>query len=618
MARNASPYRYGWRLWLLTIGLAAIGGGAGLWLGKPALFPDLTSRAASAYSQGDFRRADRLARQRLKEAPEDPEALRLAARTEARQGRDQAAIAIYRRLELRRMAAEDYFLLGRALSRTGQDELAEKSLEASLAADPGRPETWEALAPILARRDRSVAAEDLAERLARAPGWEVRGLMMLGTFRAQNQDPAGAAQALRRAFALDPDGKAAAPQPPGPLRLLLARCLLQLGRPVEARRILQAIAGSGSDPQFAWLLSRCFLQEKAWAAAAAALEAARSYREDYPLDPEPASYVGAARCGSCHRSNYQSVMASRHARTFSRPRDPRALTLPDHPVPDPADPQVSHTFQAAEDGIRAETRVRDQVFRALGHYAFGSPDHYVTLVGPDEQGRPRLLRISAYHSRRGSGWDISTGLERHPTDRADWLGKPIDSRDGERRCLSCHTTNFRSIVDRAGPEATDQAIGCEACHGPGGNHVLAIQAHLPDPAIVVARRSRPEAINQGCARCHGLTQIHQFAAADDDPGWLRFPSITMSRSRCYTASGEQIHCVTCHDPHTNAETAPASYEAKCLDCHGPRQTTCPVNPAQGCIACHMPRIWVPATHAFKADHNIRVHSRPDAGNPVHR
>ena len=29
------------------------------------------------------------------------------------------------------------------------------------------------------------------------------------------------------------------------------------------------------------------------------------------------------------------------------------------------------------------------------------------------------------------------------------------ARDGERRCLSCHTTNFRAIEDQTGPESAD-------------------------------------------------------------------------------------------------------------------------------------------------------------------
>ena len=168
------------------------------------------------------------ARHRLKEAPDDADALRLAARAMARKDRDQAAIATYSRLELRMMLAEDYFLLGRALSRSGQDELALKALEAARSADPDRPDTLDELR-------RSLSGTTVPRRPRRSPSGSSAspdgkpgGSCCWGPA-SRRKDPAGAARALRRAFELDPDGKAAAPHPVGPLRMLLVRSLLQSG-----------------------------------------------------------------------------------------------------------------------------------------------------------------------------------------------------------------------------------------------------------------------------------------------------------------------------------------------------------------------------------------------------
>ena len=68
-----------------------------------------------AYGRADWRSAEARARSVLKTNSSDPQALRLLARTSARQGRDESAEAIYRRLGTKFMESEDFFLLGRGL-----------------------------------------------------------------------------------------------------------------------------------------------------------------------------------------------------------------------------------------------------------------------------------------------------------------------------------------------------------------------------------------------------------------------------------------------------------------------------------------------------------------------
>ncbi len=112
-----------------------------------------------------------------------------------------------------------------------------------------------------------------------------------------------------------------------------------------------------------------------------------------------------------------------------------------------------------------------------------------------------------------------------------------------------------------------------------------------------------------------------------DPAWTRFPGSTLPWSRCYTESGGAVSCLTCHDPHRNAETSPGVYEEKCLACHaastaepdqGPAaeseafRSSCPVNATRGCIPCHMPKLASPTLHTSFTDHYIRVPRREAA------
>jgi tetratricopeptide (TPR) repeat protein len=608
-----------------------LSGGAALLWGRAHWFPDLIAEAQAAYSRGDWNRTATLAHRRLKEAPDDPWAWRLAARAAARQDKDQRAIALYQRLAPASQEAEDFFLLGRALMQHGQIDSAYRAYEQARQRDPDHPDTLAALAGLYVFNDRHHVAAAAAERLARQPGWEARAQLILGTARAEVQDTDGAVQALRRWRELDPTGQAAAPAPAEEFRKRLARALLKAGQPAEARTVLQVVLAAGPDPEASWLLSRCFVQEGDWKNAAAVLSQAPSYRSEHPLELEPAPYVGAARCAACHRAQGDALLASRHATTFARARELGSLPLPRDPLPDPGNPQVTHQVRRQGDSLVVETRQSDRVWRAVVDYTFGSPDHYTSLVGRDDRGRSFLVRMSHYRSPRGCGWDISTGLPPQPVDEEEYLGEKLLAGDGVRRCLSCHTTNVHSILHDIGPAAADHSIGCERCHGPGGHHVAAVAAGFLDRAIVNPGAASPAAINQVCAQCHSTQRRDVLSASKTDPNWLRYQSLSLTRSRCYTEGEGMLSCSSCHDPHRNAETSATRNEARCLACHasdpaGGRRpepdrpgavtteatTACPVNPARGCIECHMPRVWVQDTHSFKTDHFIRIPARPPA------
>ena len=326
-------------------------------------------------------------------------------------------------------------------------------------------------------------------------------------------------------------------------RRLLARSWLQLGRPAEAREQLgNVLAAGGTDREAQWLLSRAWLQQGRIEDAAVALSRAGSYRDENPLMPEPAPYLGSARCTSCHPEQGRAYPRTRHARTFHRGPALAALPLPESPLTDPDDPGVTLTFRRDGPRVRVETRSRDQVFHAVVEYAFGTPERYVTMIGRGDEGDFRALRLSHYRTAEGSGWGRTSGDVGAPDPHETIRGRPIDVRDGVVRCLACHVTRPREFRDpppaAAGPEAADPAIGCERCHGPGGNHLAAVAADLPDRAIAIARAgSAPAAtVNAQCVGCHIVDIPDAIRAEPESPRYVRSPGLTLTFSRCSTAS----------------------------------------------------------------------------------
>jgi nitrate reductase cytochrome c-type subunit len=301
-------------------------------------------------------------------------------------------------------------------------------------------------------------------------------------------------------------------------------------------------------------------------------------------------------------------------------------------VADPHNPAVSHTITREDGGMVVRTRVDDRVREAVVRFMMGSGDKGVTLIGREDDGTTREIRLSHYP---GHGWDRTTGHPEAPASPDGYLGEPM-AADSQRRCLTCHTTDFRSAATGEGPAGGDRAIGCERCHGPGGNHLLAVDRGLADPLI-----GRPRLATAGqtialCGQCH--RPLSDAPPPDDDPNTVRFQASTLVRSACYIQSPGTFDCVTCHDPHHDATPDRAFYEQVCLACHsrpedslGPVRTgarmpvaaadllepsgrvPCPVEPKAGCVECHMPISRSAMLHSTFTDHYIRVHPRPDPG-----
>lgn len=592
--------------------------GAGVWrawssIARPGADP--IAGARSAYERGDFGRAAGLSRQRLREDREDRRAVLMLARSYARLGDAASARRIYGQVDRTAMEAEDLYLLGEILRREGRSDEARKAFEMALALDADHPE---AIAALMGRDFEGGQFERVlegADRLDDQAGWESFASAMRGRAELALLDPQAAAGSLGRAMGLDPD-LARGPLPPPEARKELARAHLGLGRGDLAGPVLEGIAPP--DAESLWLSSRAELQRGEIDRAASSRERARSLGLlDDPMRVEPAPYVGSDRCFECHAAIVRDQQASNHARTFRPDPEPGEVPIPDGPVPDPDAPGVVHRIRPEGDAIVFESEADgDRTWARILH-VMGSGARGMTPVGVDEEGRVVELRLSHYGEE--VGWGRTTGHPEVPGSPGESLGLPLSARE-RRACLDCHTTNFRQAEARSGPTLADGAIGCERCHGPGGNHLIAIDRGFPDPAIARPRLATAGQVVGLCGDCHRPPSDAPLPESSH-PFAVRFQAATFVRSPCFSRApaSSKFDCVSCHDPHRDAEHAPRHYEEVCLSCHsepasataGPspdasRFAPCPVNPGQGCIDCHMPRRPSMMEHTEFTDHHIRV------------
>jgi tetratricopeptide (TPR) repeat protein len=590
---------------------------------------DPVSRAEAAYARGDWQEALERARGHLRAHPADTKALRLVARSSIRLGRESVGRSIYGQLGgLDALPSEDLYLLGTLLLKRGEREAAEHCWEKGLDAEPGHAPTLEALARSRLEDNGLVSAAGLAVRLAAQPEWNARGDFLLGQIREAQGELEAAVACWRRALRRDPDARGAS-SPPSWYRKRLVRALLRLGRPGEALRELSAIAPADKDPEVDWLFSRGLLQEGRLVEAEKAWTSGKRYREEHALEPEPAPYLGADRCAECHRSTHRLQRHSLHGQTSLPVAELAPPRLPRAPVVDPFDSDWSYDFARREGSLNFESRRGDATFRAVIEHVFGSGDRGQTLVGRDPSGRMRECRISLY--AEGPVWDLTTGHPPVPPPEEHRLGRAL-SEDEVRGCFACHATDARAARTGQGPTAHDRGIGCERCHGPGADHLAAVGSEsYRSRDLAIARPSRASAaeVVTLCGECHA--RRNGPALRRDDPAAVRFQATTLTWSRCYTDSGGRLDCRTCHDAHRDAETSPAYYEKKCLECHGQpvaladsrgkdargaRGVSCPVNASTGCLGCHMPPVKGAVPHTAFSDHFIRVRTGDDPPQSV--
>ncbi len=365
-------------------------------------------------------------------------------------------------------------------------------------------------------------------------------------------------------------------------------------------------------------------------------------------------YVGDEACADCHRALAESFRQHRKGQNFQ---------LAAQQVKPPPEDQSHHNpfeafgarFQVEHDGPRIRHRRTSLAKDEAGRPIYDTAMEVTIAVGSWSNGFSFLSEQNGYvfqtpiswYSEKGI-WDVSPGFgpELLP-------GRPVTGG-----CLFCHACY--QVRPREGyqnrfevPVFGGPRIGCERCHGPGQVHVAAHPAHVQakstgqvDTTIVNPKRLAAEERGAVCEQCHmvGTERVPQRGRQfwDFRPG-LPLSSVieifvpetqgvseklvthveSLRQSRCFTASGGQLSCFSCHDSHVYREPEARGdfYRTACLTCHKDKPCKEPIverlrqNPRDRCTDCHMPRYTVAKTaHLASTDHSIP--RRPSAPQNV--
>ena len=325
---------------------------------------------------------------------------------------------------------------------------------------------------------------------------------------------------------------------------------------------------------------------------------------------QESSYAGARACAGCHAGIYKKQEASNHARSLRPLEEIGDLNsrLP-FEIFDRSSGAKLILSRAVDGRLVLAARTGASEDRLALEWAFGSGAKGITPVGRLTGGTFAESRVSWYAAT--GDFDFTTGATKFtPQTNEDSLGRPL-KKEEIAECLGCHTTG--TSRDNPEPARNNMGIRCERCHGPGAEHIRAMQSPgAPDKKIFYPGSLDGFAQAQMCGVCHGMppqdTDFQAIRFIQEAPNTLRFPSQRLVLSRCFNETDNGLRCTECHDPHSNVAANRTALERPCISCHTlgarTRSRVCPVA-KENCASCHMPKQRVMA-HSMFTDHWIRV------------
>lgn len=396
-----------------------------------------------------------------------------------------------------------------------------------------------------------------------------------------------------------------------------------------------------------------------------------------PPDASPADapgFVTSAACANCHAGIYAEWQTSHHAKAMQHASGDTVLGRFD-----------GREVAYYEEKARFFRRGEEYVVRTLD--AEGQPAEYPVRytfgVEPIQQylvGFPggRLQALPWLWDARPAEAGGQQWLHLYPDeyvapgDELHWTGR---RQNWNFMCAECHSTNVVQGYDpRTDTFATtydEISVGCEACHGPGEEHLrqvafgdrsgrFGLTVDLDDrgraywamnPQTGIAERSEPllsvPKQPEACGQCHArratldepyrhgeaLADTHRVALLDDGlyfpDGQIRdevFVYGSFVQSRMYSAG---VTCTDCHNPHSGRLVTGPDPNAVCSQCHSPEVFAGSDHLGHetgdaGCVDCHMTsRTYMVVDdrrdHSFRVPHPLQsaATGSPDACAACH-
>ena len=346
-------------------------------------------------------------------------------------------------------------------------------------------------------------------------------------------------------------------------------------------------------------------------------------------------YVGSDKCKSCHWKEHDSWKHTLHSKfvqvaseltiigDFELNNKLSVKVAGD--APKLASKEVTTTMFRKGDKFYINTIGPDWEFHdyEISHViGINRDQNYITKF---PNGEMHVLPVEWEVEK--TAWEDLNGLEKnYPGNGKYWS-------DGERiwqfKCGGCHSTglkiNYDKATDSFDTTMVDLGIGCEACHGPGSDHITAARVLFDkEKETIINPAKLPWRLRASvCGQCHnwGSSTKKITPYREDFPERYTFPygykvgrplylyfinesDEEKKHHQQYNEWQKSSHaeagiiCSTCHGVHQeglhkspNKSQTKAPANNLCKGCHTTlkQKAAHRIHTYGSCIACHMPK-----------------------------
>jgi hypothetical protein len=370
--------------------------------------------------------------------------------------------------------------------------------------------------------------------------------------------------------------------------------------------------------------------------ARSADDARRTSEAHRPVQTQSRHYVSSNECQSCHPREYASWFRSYH-RTMTQIATPETVIGPFDGLKLGSSPE--YTLGRSEHGFYVDIVPQPGARTERHPVTLVTGSHHMQIYWYETGHDRSLAQLPFAFLKADERWVPRRSIFLEPPDTPE---HPTEGR-WNASCIACHTTLGQPRIDASGAFDTQVAefgIACEACHGPGEEHIAENRSPLAryrrhlggesDPSIVQPKKLTHQRASYVCGQCHatwlfngppGMRDWNEHGTAyrpggDPPPSvWLLQPSRASTDPRVSTVVARERSYVEgqfwrdgvmrVSGREFNGMVDSACYqrgELSCSSCHAMHQRTDDPRPAsawrihqlatgmdgdRACLQCHV-------------------------------